>query len=475
MDQILQPATRPLMEALFARQQEAARADPVVSYAQRRDRLTRLETALTEAAPALIEAMSADFSYRPAAESELFDITMSLREIRHAKRSLSRWMRTRRVRAPLYLMPARGRLMPQPRGVVGIVAPWNFPVYLAVAPVAAALAAGNRAMLKPSELTPRTAAALEEALAQEFAPEELCVVQGGPEAAAAFTTLPFDHLLYTGSTPVGRKVAEAAARNLTPVTLELGGKSPAVITPSADLDRAARRIAWGKGANAGQVCVAPDYVLVPRPMMEDLTAKLEAAFLALYPEGAASPDFAAIITPRHRDRLRSLLHEAETSGAQVIRLPSDSIPAKQHKFPPAIVVDPHPGLRIMQEEIFGPLLPVVPYDTAEEAMAFVTARDHPLALYVFGRRQEEIAPWLSGTRSGGVTVNDTVLHVAFDTLPFGGIGPSGQGAYHGEAGFETFSHMKPVMIQPRLNAGRLMEPPVTPRKRQMMKLLRRII
>ncbi|MBY6091118.1 aldehyde dehydrogenase family protein [Maritimibacter alkaliphilus] len=463
------------MEAIFASQRAAAQADPVVPRALRADRLTRLETALTEAAPALIAAMSRDFSYRPAADCELFDITLSLREIRHARRSLGRWMRPRQVRAPLHLMPARGRLMPQPLGVVGILAPWNFPVYLAVAPLAAALAAGNRAMVKPSELTPQTAAALEAAITTHFTPEEVCVLQGGPEEAAAFTTLPFDHLLYTGSTAVGRKVAEAAARNMTPVTLELGGKSPAVLTPSADLDRAARRIAWGKGVNAGQVCVAPDYVLVPRPQMARFVRRLEAAFLALYPEGAASPDLAAIITPRHRDRLRSMLHEAETSGAEVIRLPSDAIPAQQHKFPPTIVVDPHPGLQIMREEIFGPLLPVVPYDTPEEALTFVAVRDAPLALYVFGTRREEIDLWLAQSRSGGVTVNDTVLHVAFDTLPFGGIGPSGQGAYHGDAGFEIFSHMKPVMIQPRLNAGRLMEPPVTPRKRQLLGLLRRMI
>ncbi|ATG49118.1 coniferyl aldehyde dehydrogenase [Celeribacter ethanolicus] len=461
------------LETTFARASAAQRAAPVVSLDTRLDRLDRLATALLAAEPRLIAAMSDDFSHRPAVESRLYDIDLVLGEIRHAKQHLKRWMRVRRAPVPLIYKPARAEIRPQPLGVVGIISPWNFPVQLALAPMVAALAAGNRVMLKPSELTPRTSDALAEMLAGAFSPEEVATVTGGPEVASAFSALPFDHLFFTGSTAVGRKVAEAAARNLTPVTLELGGKSPAVVLPGADLDRAGRRIAWGKAMNAGQVCVAPDYVLVPRKKMLPMADAIMGAFMHFFPEGPESPDLAAVVSDRHLARLDTLLAEAEARGAKILRLEGPSGNAR--KFAPAVVLDPPPDIALMQEEIFGPILPLIPYDSPEEALAFVTARDHPLALYLFSEDKAEQAHWLDHTISGGVTINDTTIHVGFGSLPFGGVGPSGQGAYHGRTGFETFSHLKPVVRQAKWNGMAVAEPPFKGWRKRALGLMRKLM
>lgn len=463
------------MAAAFQHMHTLSRDDVPADQALRRDRLIRLEKALERHTNQLVAAMSSDFSHRALAECRNFDITMPLAEIRHARRNLKRWMRVRRARSPIHLFPASGGLLPQPLGVVGIIAPWNFPIFLTLGPAATALAAGNRVMIKSSELTPRTSAALAEMIGSAFAPDEMLVVTGNADVAAQFAELPFDHLLFTGSTRVGRMVAAAAARNLTPVTLELGGKSPAIITPSADLDLAARRIAWGKTANAGQICIAPDYVLVPRGQLDSLVEKLMAAIATLYPEGAASADYTAIISGRHSQRLEELVAEADDQGVQIIRGQSGSVLPGQRKMAPVIVVDPPDHLRLMREEIFGPILPVIPYDNAEEALALVNGRDRPLALYVFAADRADRAFWLSRTVSGGVTVNDTLIHAVFNSLPFGGVGASGIGAYHGDRGFETFSHMKPVVTQARLNGTFLMEAPFGWFKRRMLDLLRRMV
>ncbi|MFT6528350.1 MAG: acyl-CoA reductase-like NAD-dependent aldehyde dehydrogenase, partial [Celeribacter sp.] len=290
-----------------------------------------------------------------------------------------------------------------------------------------------------------------------------------------FAALPFDHLLFTGSTTVGRKVAMAAAQNLTPVTLELGGKSPAIVMPSADLDRAARRIAWGKATNAGQVCVAPDYALVPRDQMPAFAEKVAASWRRFYPEGAASLDYCGTISQSHLSRLEGMLDDAKGAGAQIVQLSNENIPQGQRKFAPALVIDPPLDLPLMSEEIFGPILPIVPYDTPQEALDFVAMRDHPLALYVFAQNKDEQDLWLDKSLSGGVTINDTVIHVAVDTLPFGGVGASGYGAYHGSKGFETFSHMKPVLRQAKWNAMALTEAPSTRRKSRILKIARRFM
>ncbi|MBW6418591.1 coniferyl aldehyde dehydrogenase [Celeribacter sp. PS-C1] len=469
----IQTAIKAEITVLFRRQKAAQRGQPVVDLALRLDRLTRLQEALLAAEPALIAAMSDDFSYRPAIESRLYDIDLVLGEIRQAKRHLKRWMRVRSAPVPLVYKPARAEIRPQPLGIVGIISPWNFPVQLALAPMVAALAAGNRVMLKPSELTPRTSKALAEMLGSAFSPEEVTTITGGPEVAQAFSALPFDHLFFTGSTSVGRKVAAAAARNLTPVTLELGGKSPAVIMPSADLDRAGRRIAWGKAMNSGQVCVAPDYVLVPRKKMLPIADAIMGGFMHFFPEGPGSEDYAAIISERHHARLSAMLAEAETRGAQMFHLEGPTGDAR--KFAPTLVLDPPQDIALMQEEIFGPILPIIPYDDPQEALAFVAARHHPLALYIFSEDKDEQELWLDHSISGGVTINDVAIHVGFGTLPFGGVGASGQGAYHGRAGFETFSHLKPVVRQAKRNGMALAEPPFKGWRKRSLGMMRKLM
>ncbi|WP_417250557.1 aldehyde dehydrogenase family protein [Celeribacter sp.] len=455
------------LNARFDEMRRAAVDAPPASIDERHDRLDRLAAALEARAEDLVAEMSADFTFRSPDECRNFDIATVHSAIKDAKRNLKRWMAPRRVAMPLAFRPARAALHPQPLGVVGIIAPWNFPVYLALAPLVAALAAGNRAMIKPSEASPRTSDCLRDMITDAFAPDEVCVVTGGVEVSAAFSALPFDHLLFTGSTSVGRKVAQAAANNLTPVTLELGGKSPAVVMPSADFDRAARRIAWGRSANAGQICVAPDYALVPRKKMESFADGVIGWWMKFYPEGAESADLTAMAQAPAAARIDAMVGEARARGCQVLTA-HDTL-AKEQKRAPVVVLDPPMDIAVMQEEIFGPILPVVPYDSVEEALAFVAARDHPLALYVFAEERDEQEIWRDRSLSGSMAINDTVVHVGVDTLPFGGVGASGQGAYHGRAGFDRFSHLKPVFRQSKWNAMAITEPPFKGLKRRLIK------
>lgn len=459
------------IEPAFARQKQLSREQPPASLSLRRDRLERLAGVVEANADALIQAMSADFGYRAAHESETYDISGSLSDIRNDLRHVGKWMRARRYPVRGFMWPGRARVLPTPLGVVGVMSPWNFPVYLAVSPASAALAAGNRVMLKPSEHTPRTSALLAELLARSFAQDELAVATGGPELAERFAALPFDHLLFTGSVGIGRKVAAAAARNLTPVTLELGGKSPLLVTPSADIDDAAGRCMFGKLANAGQICVSPDYALVPRTQLPDFVERATAHARRLYPSFADNPEYSGVLGAQRLARLSALVAEAEDKGARVLRLGA----AGSGKLGPVVVVDPHEGTRLMQEEIFGPILPVVGYDSLDDAIAFINGRARPLALYLFARAKSERDQVLSRTVSGGVTVNDVIYHVGCNTLPFGGVGTSGMGAYHGEAGFRTFSHMKPVFYQTRINGRMLFETPRTPIKRWFGRVFRSIV
>lgn len=461
------------LRAAFDAARAAHLAEPNPPRALRKDRLKRLEAALEAYGDRLVKAMSEDFSHRSEAESSSFDVTIPIGDVRHNRRKLGKWMRPRRAGMPMHLLPARGRIIPQPKGVVGVISPWNFPVYLATAPIAAALAAGNRVLLKPSELSPATSEVLAEMLGGAFEATEVSVHTGGPELAAAFSKLPFNHLFFTGSTAVGRKVAAAAAENLTPITLELGGKSPAIVGQAGDLSRAAERIGYGKTANAGQICVAPDYAMVPRGQMRPFADEVAAVWQRFYPEGIASDDYTAIVSDRHRTRLEEMLSEAEDAGAEVIRV--GDAPTNSRKMAPALVLDPPRDIRLMQEEIFGPILPVLPYDTAAEARAYVAEGPSPLALYVFTDDPGERDDWLHQSLSGGVSVNETLFHVAADTLPFGGVGESGVGAYHGQAGFDTFSHLKSVLYQPKINGGALFTPPITGAKAKAMATLRKII
>ena len=476
MDQIVSTATTgpEALGAAFARLREASRAAPYPSLELRRDRLTRLLALMKDEEEALEQAISADFGHRCVQETRLAEAFVVEAGIKHMLRHLKGWMRQRRVKTELAFLPGHNRLMPQPLGVVGIVAPWNYPLQLTLGPVSAALAAGNRVMIKPSELTPRFSALLAQLVAARFSADEMVVIEGGPEVATAFTALPFDHLLFTGSTRVGRIVAQAAAKNLTPVTLELGGKSPAILDASADVAKAAGRIAFAKLLNSGQTCVAPDYVMLPKGREADFVAAYRAAVGRLYGDDPNNPDYTAIVCASHRARQQALVDDAVARGARVEWAVAD--PARwsnSPKFPPCLVLDTTPDMRVRQEEIFGPILPIVPVSDADEAIATVVADERPLALYWFGSDAAARDRVMIETVSGGVTVNDCLVHLAQENQPFGGVGASGIGAYHGEWGFRTFSHLKPIFHRPDLSGLGFMQPPYGRLFDRMLAALRR--
>ncbi|MCA0326022.1 MAG: coniferyl aldehyde dehydrogenase [Proteobacteria bacterium] len=464
---------------IFHAQQAASRGAPPAPLALRQDRLARVHALVEEHASALCAAVHADFGVRGERLTEIADLFVLRATLGDLRRHLARWSRPRRVRTPLYLLPGRGVIERQPLGVVGIIGPWNYPLQLTLGPAATALAAGNRVMLKPSEITPRTSALLAELVVGRFAPDEFSVVQGDADVAAEFAALPFDHLFFTGSTAVGRKVAEAAARNLTPTTLELGGKSPCIIDASCtDLDAVALKIAHGKLLNGGQTCIAPDYLLLPRGREEAFTQAFRRAVAQLFPRLEGNPDYAAIITERHHARLRALLDEARAAGARVEDVApgattDTNIDTRQMR--PTLVFGATPELRLLREEIFGPILPVLSCERPEDAIAHVNAGPRPLALYWFGQDAAARDAVLRGTVSGGVTVNDTLLHIAHEGLPFGGVGDSGWGAYHGETGFLRFTHPKSVLLQSRWAAGHLLYPPYGERFARVMGLIRRLL
>ncbi|QXL85715.1 aldehyde dehydrogenase family protein [Comamonas sp. NLF-1-9] len=473
------------LERLFQAQHRASRAQPDVPLALRRERLLRLRTLIDDHAPVLAAAVQADFGMRSRQLTEVADLFLLRAQLASTLRQLARWSRPQKVRTPLYLQPARAWVQRQPLGVVGVISPWNYPVQLALGPAIGALAAGNRVLLKPSELTPHTSAKLADLVAQFFAPEEFCVVQGGAAVAEQLSRLPLDHLVFTGSTAVGRKVALAAADKLTPTTLELGGKSPAILDADCDLADAALKIAHGKLLNAGQTCIAPDYLFVPKGSEAAFAGAFRAAVLRLFPRFEGNPDYASIITPRHLARLRELLQDAREQGAEVQQIEpaaaTHGAPAQSlgdgiaRQMPPALVFGVHDQMRLMQEEIFGPLLPVIGYESLDEVVGYINARPRPLSLYWFGNRTAVRDEVLAHTVSGGVTVNDTLLHIAHESLPFGGVGDSGWGAYHGEAGFVRFSHAKAVLVQSRWGAGALLYPPYGRRFERVMALLRKLL
>ena len=460
----------------FRLQRAAFERQPFPDLSVRKDRLKRL-LALTERHEAdICAAIDADFGGRSAHETRLAELFVVRAGIRHTLSHLSGWMRERRVATTLPFLPGRNRLLPQPLGVVGIVSPWNYPFQLAVAPVTAALAAGNRVLVKPSELTPAFSALLAGLASEHFSPDELSVITGDAEMGKAFVSMPFDHLLFTGSTAVGRQVAVAAAANLTPVTLELGGKSPAIFDPSCDLDAATASIAYGKLLNAGQTCIAPDYLLVPKGQSGTVAAKLAAAVARLYPTLRDNPDYTAIISDRHFQRLRAMIAEARDAGADVVEInpAGEDFGATSRKLLPTLVSNAGPDLRLMREEIFGPVLPIVEYAAIDEAISYVNQADRPLALYWFGKDSTNRQRILRETAAGGVTINDCMLHLVQENQPFGGVGASGMGAYHGEWGFRTFSKEKPVFLQSRLSAGALLRPPYGKTFERLFGLLRHI-
>ncbi len=357
--------------------------------------------------------------------------------------------------------PAHAEIVAQPLGVIGIISPWNYPMQLALSPLAIALAAGNRAMIKPSELTPRTSEMMAKLIKEAFAEDEVTVVTGDGKLGAAFSALPFDHLLFTGSTRVGKIVMKAAAENLVPVTLELGGKSPAIVAEDFPIDVAATRIMYGNCYNAGQTCIAPDYVLVPRAHLDRFVDECKAAVARMFPTLKSNPDYTSIVNLHHYRRLEAYLLEAKKKDAKVIEVnpAKEELGHDERKLAPHLVVDPPKDLALMQEEIFGPILPIVPYDKLDDAIAFVNDRPRPLALYVFSYDDDATSKVIDRTIAGGVSVNETLMHFAQDDLPFGGVGPSGMGHYHGKEGFDTFSKKKPIFYQARVNGSGLLRPP----------------
>ena len=472
-DAVPNPA-RDRLQACFKAQKRASTEQGGLSPERRHEALGALAEALVRRADDFTKAIAADFGHRSPHETKLADLYPVIAALRHARKNFRRWMKPRRRPIQWMFQPGTGRILYQPLGVVGIVSPWNYPVQLALSPLAGALAAGTRVMIKPSEMTPRTSALMEEVIAEVFDPAEVVVVQGGPDAARAFTHLPFDHLLFTGSTQVGRQVMQAAADNLVPVTLELGGKSPALVATDYPVEKAAERIAVGKLFNAGQTCIAPDYVLLPRDKQEAFVAAYRNAVADLYPTLENNPDYTAIISERHHTRLRQLIADARERGAQVHEINPDGEALDAHrKLAPVVLTDVPDQAQAMQEEIFGPVLPVVAYDDVEQACRFIGARPHPLALYLFSHDNATTERVLARTQSGGVAINDTLLHCVQEELPFGGVGPSGMGAYHGEAGFRTFSHARSVFRQARFNGAGMTKAPYGRSMNRLLSLLLR--
>ena len=474
MDQPLKSPGQNALEDAFHRMFQLTRTAPAPTLAQRLDRLTRLRAAVSDNEARFEQAISADFGHRSSIETTIAETMLVLGEIKHAAKSLKAWMAPRRVATSLQFFPAKNRLMPQPLGVVGIIAPWNYPLQLTLAPAVAALAAGNRVMIKPSELAPRFSALLKEIIAAKFGADEMIVTGIEDEIARAFASLPFDHLIFTGSTRVGRLVAEAAGRNLTPVTLELGGKSPAIVDRSADIAEAAQRIAYGKLLNAGQTCIAPDYALVPEASVQDFVDRLQASMQRMFGTNPDNKDYTSIVSDRHYIRLEGLVADAAAKGATIMQpaKPDDPAWKSKRKFPPTIVVGATPGMAIMQEEIFGPLLPVMGYRENSEPIAYVNKHDRPLALYWFGKDDAARDEVLDRTVSGGVTVNDCLFHFAQMYQPMGGVGASGTGAYHGEWGFNAMSKLKPVFYRSPFNRLADLYPPYGGKIARLQKMLR---
>lgn len=424
-----------------------------VSAETRIDRIDRAIDILVTHSESISEAMNEDFGCRPRETNLMTDVTGSIECLKHSKKHLKKWMKTekRPTMFPLNLLGGRSSITYQPKGVVGVIAPWNFPLGMVFEPLAGVLAAGNRAMIKPSEFTPATSSLVTEIVSSAFDPNELTVFNGGPEVGQAFSTLPFDHLIFTGATSVARHIMAAAAENLVPVTLELGGKSPVIITRSADISEAVQRIMTGKMLNAGQVCIAPDYLMVPEEALEQVIDEAKNIVEQMYPTILANKDYTAMVNDRHYQRISKNLADAEERGIRTVTInPADEDFSDNptQKIAPTLVINPDDDALCMQDEIFGPILPIKTYENFEDTISYINAHPRPLAAYFFGKDKAEEQRFLTGTTSGGVSINDVMFHMLQKDIPFGGVGPSGMGSYHGIEGFKTFSHAKSVYRQP---------------------------
>ncbi len=458
-------------------QRQAFNQAPNSAWSERKAKLKKLGEVIKTHEAEFQKTISEDFGNRAYVETTLAETMVIQGGISHALKHTPKWMRTRSAPTAMQYKPGSNKVVPQPLGVIGIISPWNYPLQLAVMPLIGALGAGNRVMIKPSEYTPKFSDLLKEVLGKVFSDDEVHVAVGGVKVAQEFSSLPFDHLIFTGSTNVGRIVAQAAAKNLTPVTLELGGKSPTIIDDSADMATAVARITNGKLLNAGQTCVAPDYVLMPSAKIDAFSDAMIEQAETFYPKFAGNDDYTSIIADNHYARLQTLLEDAENKGARIRTAGDDDKQqlAKERRVPLTIVTDTTPDMKIMQEEIFGPLLPVVASENLDDALDYVQKRERPLALYWFGKDKRKQQKVLTQSISGGVSVNDVAWHVIQEDIPFGGVGPSGMGAYHGEDGFKTFSHMKGVFFQSKFSAGKMLHPPYGPKTEKLLNMMKKMI
>jgi len=446
------------MLSTFELQETAFRENPYPAEAYRRGKLKSLKKELITMQDAITDALNADFGNRSATESTLVDIVSSVNLINYTLSHLKKWLRPQNRSIGLLFFPAKAEIHYQPKGVIGIMTPWNYPIYLSIGPLISAIAAGNRVMIKMSEYTPNTNRVIAELLDRIFTTSEVAVVEGEADISSEFSSLPFDHLFFTGSTNVGKAVMASAAKNLTPVTLELGGKSPAVLAQDYSVSRFVRNFLLGKTLNSGQTCVAPDTLYVPESRCEAVIDQLIKEYNQIFPSETRSSDCTSLIHDKHWDRIQHLLQDARDKGATVIALSEEQSPLTR-QMPVTLVINPTPDMLLTQEEIFGPLLPIITYSDIDSVVKEIQSQPRALALYLFTNKLDLQRKFLYLTHSGGVCLNDSAFHVGVDDLPFGGVGDSGMGSYHADEGFKTFTHAKSVMIRGRINLTPLIGPP----------------
>jgi len=457
------------LKELFSRQKSAYGKALMPTADQRISHLKALKDVTLKYQDRLAAAVNEDFSCRSKDETLLAEILTSIEGINTAIKKTRKWMKPSKRGVGMLFAPAKNEVRYQPLGIVGIIVPWNYPIFLAIGPLVGALSAGNRAMIKMSEFTPNLNKVFKAMLAEVFDENRVCIIEGEADVAMAFTEQPFDHILFTGSTAVGRHVMAAAAKNLTPVTLELGGKSPTIVSNHVPMKDAAERICFGKSMNAGQTCVAPDYILVPKAKEEEFVNAYIAAFSKMYPSLKDNNDYTAIVNDRQYQRLSSWIQDAKEKGAKLTEInPAKEDLSAGRKLAPVLIQGMKANMTIAEEEIFGPILPIISYDSMDEAIAYINDRPRPLALYYFGYDKAEQDYVLNNTHSGGVSVNDTLMHLAQEDMPFGGVGDSGMGHYHGKEGFITFSKAKAVHRKGRLSTGNLAYPPYDNSIRKMI-------
>lgn len=447
------------LTSILAQQKQEYRLSPAPSIHYRKEQLTALKKALLSHQDELVAALNKDYGQRAKQDSLLADILPCVMNINYTLKRLKKWSKPQRRHAGLLLSPAKVTVHYQPLGVIGIMVPWNFPIMLSIGPLIAALAAGNRAMIKLSEFTPATNAVISSMLGSIFDDKTVAVIEGEADVAATFSSLAFDHLVFTGSTNIGRHVMRAAANNLTPVTLELGGKSPVIIADDIPIDTAVERLLFGKCLNAGQICVAPDYIFCPQDKVDKFISAYQQQFTAMYPKHASNTDYANIINATQHKRLLAWLDDAIDKGASVVSASGEEINRQTRQMATQLITQVTDDMQLMQAEIFGPLLPIIPYKSLDKVVTYINDRPRPLALYIMSFDKNTQQLLLDKTHSGGVCINDTIMHVAADDAPFGGIGDSGMGHYHGKEGFLTFSKAKTVLSQGKINMGKLVQPP----------------